>query len=128
MAARPRSVILPRPVAYAARMPLRPIMTPPVGKSGPLMCSIRPARSMSGSWISATMPSMTSRMLWGGILVAIPTAMPLEPLMSRFGTRQGSTLGSCLDSSKFGTKSTVSFSISRMRSTLILLMRASVYR
>ena len=104
MAARPRSVILPRPVAYAARMPLRPIMTPPVGK----------------------MPSMTSRMLWGGILVAIPTAMPLEPLMSRFGTRQGSTLGSCLDSSKFGTKSTVSFSISRMRSTLILLMRASV--
>ena len=30
-------------------------------------------------------PSMTSRMLCGGMLVAMPTAMPDEPLTSRFG-------------------------------------------
>ena len=102
------------------------MMIPLVGKSGPFTCSIRSDSSASGLSKTQIVALITSRRLWGGILVAIPTAMPLEPLMSRFGTRQGSTLGSCLDSSKFGTKSTVSFSISRMRSTLILLMRASV--
>ena len=35
--------------------------------------------------ISAITPSMTSRMLCGGMLVAMPTAMPAEPLTSRFG-------------------------------------------
>ena len=33
--------------------------------------------------------------LCGGMLVAMPTAMPLEPLTSRFGNRAGRTTGSC---------------------------------
>ena len=36
----------------------------------------------------------TSRRLCGGMLVAIPTAIPDEPLTSRFGIRDGSTVGS----------------------------------
>ena len=34
-------------------------------------------------------PSATSRRLCGGMLVAMPTAMPAEPLTSRFGNRAG---------------------------------------
>ena len=37
--------------------------------------------------------------LCGGILVAMPTAMPVWPLTSRFGTLVGSTEGSDSDSS-----------------------------
>ncbi len=32
--------------------------------------------------------------LCGGMFVAMPTAMPVLPLTSRFGTREGSTIGS----------------------------------
>ena len=49
---------------------------------------------------------MTSRRLCGGMFVAMPTAMPPEPLTSRFGKRAGRTVGSSLESSKFGAKST----------------------
>ena len=38
---------------------------------------------------------MVSPRLCGGMLVAMPTAMPLEPLTSRFGKRAGRTCGSC---------------------------------
>ena len=38
MCARPRTRIRPRPERYASRIPSRPRMIPPVGKSGPLMC------------------------------------------------------------------------------------------
>ena len=41
----------------------------------------------------------TSRRLCGGMLVAIPTAIPEEPLTSRFGKRAGRISGSCVDSS-----------------------------
>ena len=37
----------------------------------------------------------TSRRLCGGMFVAMPTAMPDEPLTSRFGKRAGRTSGSC---------------------------------
>ena len=47
-------------------------------------------------WIVA---SITSPRLWGGMLVAMPTAMPWLPLTSRFGKRAGSTVGSSLDPS-----------------------------
>ena len=60
------------------------------------------------------------------MLVAIPTAIPLEPFTSRLGNRQGSTLGSFRVSSKLGSQSTVSFSMSRSISLEILLSRASV--
>ena len=39
--------------------------------------------------------SIISVRLCGGMLVAMPTAMPDEPLTSRFGTRVGRTSGSC---------------------------------
>ena len=34
--------------------------------------------------------------LCGGMLVAMPTAIPVAPLISRFGIRDGSTTGSVL--------------------------------
>ena len=42
---------------------------------------------------------ITSPRLCGGMFVAIPTAIPDEPLTSRFGNRDGSTSGSLEDSS-----------------------------
>ncbi len=41
-------------------------------------------------------PAATSRRLCGGMLVAMPTAMPALPLISRFGKRDGRTVGSWL--------------------------------
>ena len=38
--------------------------------------------------------SSTSRRLCVGMFVAMPTAMPVEPLTSRFGKRAGRTVGS----------------------------------
>ena len=38
-------------------------------------------------------PAMTSRRLCGAMLVAMPTAMPVVPLTSRFGNAAGSTEG-----------------------------------
>ena len=84
-------------------MPACPTMNPPVGKSGPLMRARRPRR-FSSSLLSRcsmvhTMPSMTSRRLWGGMLVAMPTAMPAEPFTRRFGYGVGRTVGSSVVSS-----------------------------
>ena len=97
-----------------------------VGKSGPGMAFIRVSMETSGSSISSTRPSTISDRLWGGMLVAIPTAMPEEPLTSRFGTFVGRTVGSCSDSSKFGEWSTVSFSMSARSSWAIFASRVSV--
>lgn len=49
---------------------------------------------MLGSWMRALRPATTSRRLWGGILVAMPTAIPAAPLTNRCGTLAGSTAGS----------------------------------
>jgi hypothetical protein len=43
---------------------------------------------------------MTSPKLCGGILVAIPTAIPEEPFTNNAGTRAGKTVGSDSDSIK----------------------------
>ena len=80
-------------------MPDLPIMMPPVGKSGPLMHSMSSSRVQSGFLTMSFMPSITSLRLWGGIFVAMPTAMPTEPLQSRFGNLEGSTAGSLRRSS-----------------------------
>ena len=96
-------------------MPSRPRMIPAVGKSGPGMNFMRSCTVAFGCatrWITA---STTSPMLWGGMLVAIPTAMPADPLTSRFGKRVGRTRGSTVESSKFGPHSTVSLSMSARR-------------
>ena len=47
-----------------------------------------------GSSMMRIRASQTSRRLWGGIEVAMPTAIPLEPLTSRLGNRAGRTVGS----------------------------------
>ena len=61
--------------------------------------------------MSASRASHTSRRLCGGMLVAMPTAMPADPLMRRFGILLGRTSGSFVDSSKFGTSRTVSVDV-----------------
>ena len=55
---------------------------------------LAPARRV-GCWIKWMVALMTSVRLCGGKFVAMPTAMPLLPLTSRFGTRVGRTSGSC---------------------------------
>ena len=93
-----RIVMEPRPVRYASSMPLRPTINAPVGKSGPLTISMsaawRSSRSAVGCSRIHCAPAAISRRLCGGILVAMPTAIPALPLTSRFGNRAGSTNGS----------------------------------
>ena len=48
--------------------------------------------SISGFLISAIIALETSLKLCGGIFVAIPTAIPSEPLTSRFGKRDGKVI------------------------------------
>ncbi len=74
-------------------------MIAPVGKSGPCMCFIRSSTFVSGLSISCTTASIVSPRWWGGMFVAMPTAMPEEPLTRRFGKREGRTDGSLRDSS-----------------------------
>jgi hypothetical protein len=62
------------------------------------------------------------------MLVAIPTAIPDEPLTMRLGIPDGRTRGSWSRSSKLGAKSTVFLSMSPSISMAIGVRRASVYR
>ena len=80
----------------------------------------------SGLSMVNTMASHTSPRLWGGILVAIPTAIPSEPFTRRLGNFEGSTVGSFREPSKLSMKSTVSLSRSKRRSDAIFDRRASV--
>ncbi len=128
ISATPRTTHLPRPVRYASRTPALPMMIPPVGKSGPGMICIRSCVDVPGSSMIRQVASQTSRRLWGGMFVAIPTAIPLDPFTRRFGTLAGRTSGSWSDSSKFGTKSTVSLLMSVRSSSEIFVSLASVYR
>ena len=49
--------------------------------------------------MSAMQADTISCRLCGGMLVAMPTAIPDEPLINRLGTRVGKTAGSVSDSS-----------------------------
>ena len=117
----------PFPVSYAFLIPELPKIIPPVGKSGPFICSINPLTSISGLSMYATQPSITSPKLWGGIFVAIPTAIPIVPFTKIFGNLDGNTDGSFSLSSKFGVKFTVSFLISLNNSSDIFDSLDSVY-
>lgn len=75
------------------------MMAPPVGKSGPGTIFISSSSPISGWSITATMALQISRGLWGGMELAMPTAMPVEPLMRRLGKRPGRTVGSVRRSS-----------------------------
>ena len=74
-------------------MPAMPMIVAPVGKSGPLMWVISSSTPASGLSMSAMQALIVSPRLWGGMLVAMPTAIPDEPFTSRFGKRAGSTVG-----------------------------------
>ena len=58
---------------------------PPVGKSGPLTYFRSVRLRAAGVSIRCSAASHSSAALCGGIEVAMPTAMPCEPLASRFG-------------------------------------------
>ena len=63
------------------------------------MTVINSSTVVSGLSMSISTPSMTSRMLWGGMFVAMPTAMPADPFTKSWGNFDGSTDGSLRDSS-----------------------------
>ena len=94
-----RTTILPRPVRKASSMPWVPKMMPAVGKSGPCTMARSSSKLNLGLSMTATMAPAISLRLCGGMLVAMPTAMPLDPLTSRNGRAEGSTRGSCSESS-----------------------------
>ena len=128
-----RTLILPRPVRYASSIPDLPSIVAPVGKSGPFTISI--SSSIVVSLSSRTRLSIifktaliTSLRLCGGILVAIPTAIPDVPFTRRLGYLEGSTTGSFSVSSKLGIKSTVSLPMSASISIESFVSLASVYR
>ena len=89
----------PLPVLYPSRIISLPIITPPVGKSGPGICFINSLTLISLFLIRAKVPSIISPRLCGGILVAIPTAIPPAPFTKRLGYWAGNTVGSCSVSS-----------------------------
>ena len=122
ISARARMRTDPRPVDMAAREPARPNSKPRVGKSGPCTNPIRSSTVASGLRMRWMVASMTSPRLCVGILVAMPTAMPWLPLMSRFGNRDGMTSGSVRDPSKLPAKSTVR---SSMPSTMVMAKSVS---
>ncbi len=69
---------------------------PPVGKSGPGMKSTSFSTVAFGCLIRWSSAVHSSSALCGGILVAMPTAMPDEPFARRFGKLAGRTTGSWL--------------------------------
>ena len=75
-------------------MPDAPLIIPAVGKSGPGKTSKSSSTEISGLSIIRRQASVTSVKLCGGMFVAIPTAIPEDPLTSRLGTRVGNTEGS----------------------------------
>ena len=87
-------------------------MNPPVGKSGPGIYLSNSAVVIFGSSIKAIVALIASDKLCVGISVEIPTAIPVVPFTSKFGNLHGRVVGSSLLSSKFGTQSTVSLSMS----------------
>ena len=70
------------------------ISVPPVGKSGPFTNFSSVESRVFGFSISAIVAPHNSPRLCGGIFVAMPTAMPLEPFASKFGNAAGMTVGS----------------------------------
>ena len=94
-----RTVTVPTPVKYACLTLESPIIVAPVGKSGAGIYSISFSTVISGFSIKASVPLITSVKLCGGILVAIPTAIPDAPLTSKFGNLAGKIAGSFSDPS-----------------------------
>ena len=64
-----------------------------------MTCCISSSVVIAGLSMKAIVAAMISRRLCGGMFVAMPTAMPDEPLTRRFGYRAGRTSGSRLEPS-----------------------------
>ena len=76
-------------------------------KSGPFTCFINSFVvdfGFSSTWQQA---SITSEILWDGISVAMPTAIPVVPLRRILGTFEGKIVGSNKEPSKLGCHATV---------------------
>ena len=120
---------LPLPVLYASIIfSLFSTSHPPVGKSGPGIYSCSFSKDALGCFIKCNNASHISQMLWGGIDVAIPTAIPWAPLASKFGNAAGRTRGSLPSPSYVSRKSTVSSSIPSSNRSATVVILASVYR
>ena len=119
-------ISLPLPVSYAVLISSERSRYPPVGKSGQGIIFISSSTLICGSFSLAITASIASPGLWGGILVVRPTAMPLAPLISKFGKRPGSRSGSLRVSSKFKLNLTVSLSMSLRSCIAALVILASV--
>ena len=90
-----RTTRRPRPVRYASRMPRAPV-DDAAGREVRARHQYFMMPSMSHRRIRRAAPRWRRRSrvrLCGGMLVAMPTAMPDEPFTSRFGTTAGSTSG-----------------------------------
>ena len=74
-------------------MPSSPTIRPPVGRSGPGTNFMMSSSVASGCSIRCRAAAITSTRLCGAMFVAMPTAMPVAPLTSRFGNAAGSTSG-----------------------------------
>ena len=94
-----RICTIPRPVVYASFIPFRPCMKPAVGKSGPFIIPLSSSIVTSGLSIYIIQPSIISPRLCGGMFVAMPTAIPDEPFIRRFGILVGRTIGSTMEPS-----------------------------
>ena len=72
------------------------MMMPPLGKSGPGSTAKSSSTVGLGRrfFMTISMAAATSAKLWVGMLVAIPTAMPVVPLTSNPGIRPGKLMGS----------------------------------
>ncbi|MNQ91447.1 hypothetical protein D3C85_1068290 [compost metagenome] len=90
------------------------------------MCVISTSSPALGLSSSSAQARATSRALWGGMSVAMPTAIPVTPLSRMWGRRAGSTTGSFMVPSKFGVHSTVPWPSSESSSSEKRDSRASV--
>mmetsp|Transcript_6804 Transcript_6804/g.19804 ORF Transcript_6804/g.19804 Transcript_6804/m.19804 type:complete len:427 (-) Transcript_6804:578-1858(-) len=109
---RARITTAPLPVLYSFRTPSSPTISAPVGKSGAGISENRRSSDREGFLMSAMHASTSSPSWCGGMLVAIPTAIPVAPFSSRKGSFAGRMVGSTSFPSKFATKSTVSMDTS----------------
>ena len=113
---RARRRTLPAPVSYMAKSSSRGVMiSASVGKSGAGMCSHKSLTALFGASSNRTQARATSRRLWGGMSVAMPTAMPVAPFNNTLGRRAGNNSGSFRVPSKLGAQLTVPWASSANR-------------
>ena len=86
-------ITFPRPVFAASSTPCVPFIIPPVGKSGAGIIFKISSVLISGDSKIAIAAFIDSVRLCGNMFVAIPTAIPEDPLISKLGILVGNTSG-----------------------------------